>query len=76
MVKEVVAHEVDVALIAGVVQAHILVQEMCIRDRAPAKAISLDHEIGSIEPGKCADLVVLDRDLNLKAVYIDGKRAV
>ena len=43
---------------------------------APARAIRRDGEIGSIEPGKCADLVVLDSDLNLKAVFIDGKRAV
>lgn len=43
---------------------------------APAQAIGLDHEIGSIEPGKWADLVVLDRDLNLKAVYINGRKAV
>ena len=39
---------------------------------APAKAIRRDHEIGALAPGKAADLVVLDKDLHLKAVYIDG----
>lgn len=40
---------------------------------APARAIGLEHEIGSLAVGKCADLVVLDKELNVKAVYIDGK---
>jgi len=40
---------------------------------APAKAIGKEGEIGSLDVGKCADLVILDQDLNLKAVYIDGK---
>ena len=35
----------------------------------PAKAIGLEGEIGSIEPGKRADLVVLDKDLEIVAVY-------
>lgn len=40
---------------------------------APAKVIGKEDEIGSLDVGKCADLVILDKDLNLKAVYIDGK---
>ena len=39
---------------------------------APAKAVGLDA--GVIAQGKAADLVVLDRDLNLKAVFVDGQR--
>lgn len=39
---------------------------------APAKAIRRDHEMGALAPGRAADLVVLDQDLSLKAVYIDG----
>ncbi|MEG1427363.1 MAG: N-acetylglucosamine-6-phosphate deacetylase, partial [Oscillospiraceae bacterium] len=35
----------------------------------PAKAIGLDDELGSIKAGKKADLVVLDKDLNIAAVY-------
>ena len=35
----------------------------------PAKSIGMDHEIGSIEPGKRADLVVLDGELNIVGVY-------
>ncbi len=41
---------------------------------APAKAIRRDGEMGALAAGFAADLVVLDRDLNLKAVYIDGAR--
>lgn len=35
----------------------------------PARAIGLDEEIGSIAPGKRADLVVLDKNLEIVAVY-------
>ena len=39
----------------------------------PAKAIGMDHEIGSIEPGKRADLVLMDEDLNIDSVILGGK---
>lgn len=39
---------------------------------APAKVIGADNEIGSLDVGKCADFVILDEELNVKDVYIDG----
>ena len=42
---------------------------------APALAVGL-KDTGSIEAGKCADLVVLDKDLNLVAVFVDGEKVV
>lgn len=41
---------------------------------SPAKAIRKDNEIGSLDIGKKADFVLLDKDLNVKDVYIEGKR--
>lgn len=41
----------------------------------PAKAIGLDHEIGSIAKGKCADIVFADENLEIKEVYINGTLA-
>ena len=38
----------------------------------PAKVIHRGDEIGALAPGLAADLVILDQDLRLKAVYIDG----
>lgn len=42
----------------------------------PAKAIGVFDEYGSLEPGKIANIVLLDQGLNIKAVYIKGKRYV
>lgn len=42
----------------------------------PAKSIGKFDTIGSIEAGKQANLVLLDKDLNIKAVYIKGKKIV
>lgn len=38
----------------------------------PARVIERDREIGSLVKGKAADFVILDKDLNIKAVYING----
>lgn len=38
----------------------------------PAKALGI-HKAGAILPGYLADLVILDRDLHIDSVYIDGE---
>lgn len=40
----------------------------------PAAAIGLDNVIGSIEVGKRADLVVLDKDKNISETFCKGKK--
>lgn len=40
----------------------------------PARAMGVDDKIGSIEQGKQADLIVCDEKLNIKAVFVKGKR--
>ncbi len=42
----------------------------------PAMAVAEDGRVGSIEAGKAADLVVLDKELNLKMVIVRGKIVV
>lgn len=40
----------------------------------PAKCLGIDEEYGSLAPGKKGDVVLLDEELNLKAVVKDGVR--
>ena len=40
----------------------------------PARLTGLSGEIGSLEAGKRADLVVLSRDLQVETVYLGGER--
>lgn len=40
----------------------------------PARTIGIDSETGSIEVGKLADLVLLDNDLKVCNVWINGKK--
>ncbi len=40
---------------------------------APAKAAKLQN-IGSLEIGKWADILILDKELNLKYIFVNGKR--
>jgi N-acetylglucosamine-6-phosphate deacetylase len=39
----------------------------------PARIAGWDHEIGSIAPGKRADLLVLDSNLEVKRVFVNGQ---
>lgn len=40
----------------------------------PAKIIGFDKQKGSISTGKDADILILDKDLNIKNVYVKGKK--
>lgn len=39
----------------------------------PAKSVGIEDRCGLIEVGRAADFVVLDKDIRLKATYINGK---
>jgi N-acetylglucosamine-6-phosphate deacetylase len=39
----------------------------------PAERTGIDDETGSLEPGKRADVLVLDRRLNVKRIFLDGE---
>ena len=40
----------------------------------PAKAIKEDENIGSLEKGKTADIIICDNDLNIISTYISGEK--
>ena len=42
----------------------------------PAKAIGIYDHYGSIYTGKSADLVLFDKDLNIKYIFLRGKQLV
>ena len=40
----------------------------------PAKAIGMDNEIGSIESGKRANIIIVDEAFNVNSVFLDGSK--
>ena len=42
----------------------------------PARIIGVDDRKGSLEPGKDADILIYDRDFNLKKVFVRGNEIV
>ena len=50
-----------------------IAQAFLLASRNPARAIGMDHEIGTIEKGKKADLVFCDDVFNVKQVMLNGK---
>jgi N-acetylglucosamine-6-phosphate deacetylase len=46
---------------------------VCMASLTPARIAGHDRDIGSIAVGKRADLLVASRDLQIQAVYLDGK---
>jgi N-acetylglucosamine-6-phosphate deacetylase len=50
-----------------------LEQALTMVSEAPARAVGIFDRKGSIEPGKDADLVLLDRRLNVQSVMIGGR---
>jgi N-acetylglucosamine-6-phosphate deacetylase len=39
----------------------------------PAAILGKEHDLGSLEVGKIADLLILDSDLNVRRVFIGGE---
>ena len=39
----------------------------------PARAVGIDDELGSLQPGKRADLLVIDEEVNLFMTMVGGK---
>ena len=39
----------------------------------PAERLGMADRIGSFQAGKCADLLVLDQNLNVKRIYVRGQ---
>ncbi len=63
--------------VRNLLKAGIPMPDVCkMASYTPAKAIGVADRIGSLEPGKAADMVLLDREYNIRAVFIDGERMV
>ena len=50
-----------------------LAQAVMAASASPAKSIGVEEQVGTIEAGTFADMVLLDNDLKIIKVYIDGQ---
>jgi N-acetylglucosamine-6-phosphate deacetylase len=53
-----------------------LVEAIRMASLTPARILGIENDVGSLEVGKRADLLVLDEGLNVKQVYLKGERVV
>lgn len=53
-----------------------LVEAVRMATLTPARIAGRDSDIGSIAPGKWADLLVLDANLNVRQVFLAGERVI
>jgi N-acetylglucosamine-6-phosphate deacetylase len=51
-----------------------LVEAVRMASLTPARIAGVDKDVGSIAPGKSADLVVLDQNLHVQDVYLHGEK--
>jgi len=40
----------------------------------PARLLNIDNSMGSIQPGKIANIVIMDDNANIHSVYLEGRR--
>lgn len=65
----------DAAVRNTVHRAHLSIRKAAIAAAlTPARLLGISDRTGSIEPGKDADLVVLDPHLQIRSVYVGGVR--
>ena len=60
------------------VKNNIIKLEQAVKCAAvnPARAINIYDKFGSIEPGKTANLVLLNKDFNISKVFVRGKELI
>ena len=51
-----------------------LVDAIRMMTHTPAQIMKVDDRIGSITPGKDADLIIFDGRINLQNVFLKGKK--
>ncbi len=60
--------------VKNLVSIGVPLEDACLMaSKNPAESVGIYNEKGSIEEGKIADMLILDKDLNLKSVILRGK---
>ncbi len=50
-----------------------LVEVMRMTSETPAKIMGIEDKKGTLEKGKDADIILFDKDINMKATFVEGK---
>uniref|UniRef100_UPI00352B3FC6 amidohydrolase family protein n=1 Tax=Aerococcus urinaeequi TaxID=51665 RepID=UPI00352B3FC6 len=60
--------------VKNVVEWGVVDSEHALRmaSQVPAASVGLEDQVGVIAPGRAADFIVVDADMNLKETYLNG----